>query len=406
MMWACGNDSTNEPQHPTLQEFVKPVDKTPIQLTRGEEKIVAGSNSFAFGLISQFSTNLRTDNCIISPYSLTHLLGMAANGASQEAADEILSVICDGATLEELNALNYKTAFRLPNQDEHASVSVSNLLWLNSQYKVCPAFGKVLNDLYGAEVLQSPPNQAYDAVDGWTVRNSNGLLHADILPLKDFLLSNIVYFKNCWTVPFISELTKVAPFTNIDGTEAEVDMMRLGIETAYGAFEDFKVLNLPYGNRSFNFYVLMPAKLKFPKNLYDFTGTLTAERWNEMKAEMKEESVDITLPKFSLSFKFGQFEYPLAAMGIRRLFADQDALCSIAQNKTDFAAPVVEQTVVFSIDEDGSEAVGKSDMFPFTWDGSSHEVEWVDFVCDQPFMFIVEEKNTNVMLFMGLVTKL
>ena len=75
------------------------------------------------------------NNVMISPLSMMQALSMTANGAAGNTAQEMLSVLGGGMTMEQLNYVLNKYTSALPSSEE-ALLSIANSIW----YKDTPEF--------------------------------------------------------------------------------------------------------------------------------------------------------------------------------------------------------------------------------------------------------------------------
>src|SRR5687768_17850666 len=76
----------------------------PRPLTVAEQKLIGGSNAFAFDLLRQVNTAQRGSNVFISPLSASMALGMTANGAAGSTYDAMRSTLRLGdASRQEIN---------------------------------------------------------------------------------------------------------------------------------------------------------------------------------------------------------------------------------------------------------------------------------------------------------------
>ena len=80
------NDDVEDPASPTLQ---------PIELNANEKEMAAQQGDFAstLSLVLYRQLGERTDNWLVSPFSLQCALGMLSNGASGETHNEILHTL-------------------------------------------------------------------------------------------------------------------------------------------------------------------------------------------------------------------------------------------------------------------------------------------------------------------------
>ena len=76
----------------------------PRPLSDAEQKLISGSNAFAFDLLRQINKGQRDANVFVSPLSASMALGMTANGAAGTTYDAMHSALRLGdASRQEVN---------------------------------------------------------------------------------------------------------------------------------------------------------------------------------------------------------------------------------------------------------------------------------------------------------------
>ena len=138
--------------------------------------------------------------------------------------------------------------------------------------------------------------------------------------------------------------------------------------------------------------ILLPTE-----NLGAIEPFLTAGKLNEYKAQMKETKLDaIYLPKFEFDTKYFMKE-TLSIMGMPTAFGNAD-FSGMDGTKSLFIDQVIHQAFV-KVDEKGTEAaaatavtVGLTSIMPSSV-----------FRADHPFIFVIQEKETGNILFLGKV---
>ncbi|MDE5960422.1 MAG: hypothetical protein K2H08_01710, partial [Duncaniella sp.] len=96
-----------------------------IVLDGNEIEIVNTQNSTAFDMLRYFDANSEQANFMVSPLSGQFSLSMLANGAQGTTLDE-LSKVLGGNSVGELNALNKRLLFELPNADKKNAFRSAN----------------------------------------------------------------------------------------------------------------------------------------------------------------------------------------------------------------------------------------------------------------------------------------
>lgn len=127
-----------------------------------------------------------------------------------------------------------------------------------------------------------------------------------------------------------------------------------------------------------------------PKNkLKDIEKSFNLEKFNEIKNSMKMENVKMSIPKFK--FKSKNFlSKELSELGMPTAFKFSGAdFSGITNNKDLFINEVIHQAFIEN-NEKGTEA------------GAAYKEPKI-FNVNHPFMFIIQEKSTQNILFLGRI---
>ncbi len=126
---------------------------------------------------------------------------------------------------------------------------------------------------------------------------------------------------------------------------------------------------------------------------------LTSEKLNEYRSQMQETKLDsIYLPKFEFDSKYFMSE-TLKAMGMPTAFSDSADFSGMTGNRDLFISSVIHQAYV-KVDEKGTEAAAATAVVMTESAAMPSNI----FRADHPFIFIIREKETGNILFMGRVT--
>jgi serpin B len=273
------------------------------------------------------------------------------------------------------------------------------------------AYLAILTDYYLAhgEVLdmRGDPVGSCDKINTWVEERTHDkikdlLSPGDLGPLTALVLTNAIYFKGTWKYTFDSEATEKEKFLNANGSEIDVDMMKMCDEDKklYFAEKDgLKVLELPYDGDDLGMYILLPSERT--ASVADLAIDETT--FSELHDSMRSSWVDLWLPKFEIEKKYRMVPI-LADMGISAAFDPERAdFSGIDGSQKLSISDVIHQSFV-KVDEEGTEAAAATAVI-MKEDGSSlfggDEPEPEIFHADHPFTFVIQHKETGSILFMG-----
>lgn len=136
-----------------------------------------------------------------------------------------------------------------------------------------------------------------------------------------------------------------------------------------------------------------------PENIETTESSLTAEKLEEYRAQMKEEKLDeICLPKFEIETKYFMRE-TLSNLGMSAAFTGEADFSGMTGGRDLFISQVIHQAYV-KVDEKGTEAAAATAVVMKLTAIPETKV----FKADHPFIFIIMEKETGAILFIGRIS--
>ena len=321
----------------------------------------------------------------ISPFSLGAVLSMAAEGAAGTTAEQMRKVL----------GKDYSAA------PADKTVKVANSVWVNKQVSIYQDYKKTVQNKYSSEVYNKDFNQRsfITDVNRWCSRNTNGKIPSileSVEPDMQMLLLNAVYFYDKWDSPFTR--TDKAPFTNIDGTIQQVDMMHQTSSLRYCQNDFFQILELPYQEGDMEMYVLLPR----PGVAFDDAlAALSTSRWDGWRRDLRSERVRVSMPKFKLECEM-DFTGILQDLGMKLAFSNLADFSLMSS--TGLAIGFVKQKTFIDVDEEGTEAAAVTGLGMRTTSVAPSNT--IDFTADRPFFYIIRSDSTSDILFLGQVLSL
>lgn len=396
---ACQSDDDSSSQ-------LKP--RKDINLTRSEQEMTDLGTDFAFRFFQQVcKTEVEEPNLFISPLSASLCLSMVANGAAGNTLTEMTDVLgFSGYSLEELNSYHKKLVEALLNLDNTTQLGVANSIWIRQGFKVYDDFINVNRTMYDAQVqeLDFASPRAKDVINNWCAEKTNNCIKEVLqgaIPLEARLyLLNALYFKGTWKKQFNKSMTQERPFTNADGSQSAVQTMYMEEEHFnYASNEYFSMAEFPYGNEAFSMVVLLPAE---GKALDDCLPQLTSEHWREWSDALSGAELSVILPRFELEYGKSLIA-DMRNMGMKDAF-DEGLADFSKMSARDLFIGLLKQYTYVKVDESGTEAAAVTVGGMVDSVGPSNRI--IPFHVNRPFVFLIKEKSTGTILFIGKVTEL
>ncbi len=374
-------------------------DAQPIKLTAVQKQKVVQDNDFAFELMKQVLAETDESNVFISPLSVSIALGMTWNGAIGDTKTEMEKTLkMNGMSVNEINEYYKLMQTTLPGIDPLTKLSIANSIWYRNTFNVKPDFLQTNKDYFNAKVssLDFNSSEAPGIINQWCSDKTNGLIPKVIDKIKDgdiMFLINAIYFKGIWVKQFDKKDTREGEFTNEQGKKSQVNFMNITDNFAYAEDEYAQYLEMPYGNKAFSMTVILPKNTENSSTL--FSG-LTSDRFNKAVENMTNKEVTVMFPRFKVKNKF-QLKPMLQAMGMPKAFTQAAEFDGMSDAKPLYIGFVQHDTYV-EVTEEGTEAAAVTTVgMELTSVQPSHPY----FIADKPFAFVIKEKSTGIILFMG-----
>lgn len=374
-----------------------PTDAKPIVLKAGMEKRISQDNEFAFDLLKKTIVGFDQANVFVSPLSVSIALGMAWNGANGQTKTEMETALkMSGMSVSDINEYYKLMQTTLPTIDPTTKLSIANSLWYRTGFPVKSDFLQINSDYFNAYVRELDFSQAWakDTINNWCSEKTNKLIPSiidNISPDMRMYLINAVYFKGIWRQKFETKNTVEANFTNELGTVAKVNMMSQTDTFAYAQDSYAKYLDMPYGNKAFSMTIILPNE---EKTTADVLNYLTPASWNNALSAMTKGEVMVKIPRFKVENKF-KLNSVLKSMGINLAFLDLADFSKMSV-KPLMISEVLHKTYVV-VNEEGTEAAAVTSVGMMT--NSMPVVK--EFIVNKPFLYVIREKSTGVILFIG-----
>ncbi|MBN2336669.1 serpin family protein [Candidatus Bathyarchaeota archaeon] len=360
-------------------------------------------NGFALDLYARYSVG--DGNILFSPYSISTALSMTYEGARGETADEMRSVFGFIEDNGERRSANARIFNVLNGVDREYELHTVNALWVQQDYPVREEYIEAIADYYGGESnaldFVGEPEDSRVVINDWVEERTNdrikdlfpyGSIHSDVR----LVLTNAIYFKGDWLKEFDEDDTSVEEFHVRPTDDVNVDMMRLtGERFNYTEEDRVQLLELPYAGGDVSMIILLPEEIGLDR----VEAELSTEKLGEWIRGLEETVVDVHLPRFTFESKYDMGEY-LADMGMPTAFTDSADFTGITEADKLCIDKVIHQAFI-EVNEKGTEAAAATGVsITLTSAPVNEEV----FHADRPFIFVIRDRVTGVILFMGRVT--
>ncbi|MGD9127807.1 MAG: serpin family protein, partial [Planctomycetia bacterium] len=423
-------------------------------LDPGESTLVEANNAFAVKLYAQMAKMqdekengqvVRKSFCF-SPYSIASLTQAVKTGTRGQTDKEIEKALClttlsgdalnraHGSLLTSLMS-DTKTSYTralggmggyggmpapvaLPHQKQVArpfELTIANRLWLQKEKEpqVLPEFLKTIEKSYLCGVEETNLLDAVNStnrINQWVGEQTRERINKiispdDINPLTRFVAVNAVFFQGKWKTPFEVQNTRPKTFYDSDGKTVlgTAQMMSImGKSFDVGHVDGVSILSKAYDG-DMSFLVLLPPAGK--GELDKLESSLSTEKLRQWIASTTPQKLDrLELPKFKLESKFSMIPV-MKQLGVNDLFnlrkADFSGMLRPDSEwiRAGFFVEEMRHKATIEVDEKGTVATAVTAMMGMM--GGMMPKATNEFIADRPFLFMIVDRKTSTILFMG-----
>lgn len=374
------------------------------------DALVEGNTTFALDFLEMIVEEDPSENHLVSPLSLSIALAMTwagARGATDTEMAETLHFPFDQETLHlAMGGLLSAMSTRKHTGDDSIlgllsndtlQLALANQIWPREGLSIKYEFLKIIESNYAAtpESLDFPGDAegAREEINDWVATHTNDLID-ELLPAESvdattmFVLTNAIYLLANWNKQFDPDATTDEVFTGLDGSTEDIPMMSQTADVPYSIEDDCRTVELPYVGEELSMVIILPAEGDFET----FESTLTTDRIYDIFDELTKGEVALSLPRFTLE----------ADYSLRQVLGDL-GMASAFDSRADFSGIIgqgnlwiddVYHDAYISVDETGTEAAAATAVTMTESAPSNIHV-------NRPFLFLIRDRLTNSVLFIG-----
>lgn len=383
---------------------VSPPANPTVSFNTAEQQVTASGNAFSFALFQQLAKSEAGKNVFVSPLSASMSLGMAMNGASGTTLDAMTSALrLGGSNMPQINAGYLGAIDLLRRLDPSTTFQIANSIWYRNTFSFRQAFLDTTKKYFDAQVQGlnfADRAGSLAAINGWVNASTGGKIPTildDITPDEVMFLINAIYFKGTWQLQFDPAKTSPGQFFAADGSTQTVAFMHrpehLKPLFRVGGAHGLQIAEVPYGNGDFAMDIVMPP---FKANVDSAAAALTSSVWSDLIASLGDVDYALSLPKFTLTYE-RFFNDDLSTLGMGVAFSD--AANFSGMSPVGLKLEFVKQKTFVDVNEAGTEA-GASTITGVVPTSLS------EFNVNRSFIFLIRERQTGTILFMGKLLKI
>ena len=388
-----------------FQSFQKQADDSAVTLD-GIENVVTANNQFAIKLFNNISQNL-DKNVFLSPWSISNAMVITYEGAGGNTASEIQNVLNFPTDYNTLRS-SYAKLINDNNKNEgNYTLKTANAIWINNQSNILSEYQNTVEKYYLASSksldFNNKSQSSANEINNWVRKNTNNKIDKLVSPdninnLTEIIITNAVYFYADWLEKFDKKDTKNQDFKILNGQNISIPFMNLTKSFNYTEDENTQILEMDYKGEKVSMLILLPKE----SSSQNIQSLITLEQINKWKSQLTKKKVLIQIPKFKFETEYKLIDN-FQELGITSAFIGGKADFSKLSNKSDLYINEINHKAYIDVSEKGTEAVAATSVGIMLM-SLPRIVEPIKFIVDHPFIFLISEKETGNILFVGRVT--
>lgn len=374
-------------------------------------QLLSGVNQFGLEFFQKVTKAQPTENLCISPVSVSSVMGVLYNGTTGDTQKEIVSALkINKLKPDQINEANKNLSDVLTNLDpKKIDLNIANSMWVNSSLQLSPTFVQKDQQYYNAKVatLDFSSPTAPSTINDWCKESTKGKIPQILTTIPtgaQLVVLDAVYFKGSWQKPFDVNKTGPQNFTLTDGTKEQVSTMDQTGSFNYFTNADATGVALPYGSGRLEMDLILPGS---GDDLPGLEKKLTSSALTSWFKKAKTQPLEVAMPTFQATYSM-TLNDTLKSLGIVTAFdplkADFSPLVgtgtvSSTSNPKLYLSSVKHKTYI-EVNELGTEAAAVTGAVVSP---SAVMLAPVHFSANKPFVYLIRDNQTGVVLFAGTV---
>lgn len=364
--------------------------------------VVDANNQFALDLYSKYKS--KDGNVFFSPYSISSAIAMTYEGARGQTAEEIQKVFHFPNDREKMRSDFVDIYNGLNKADKPYKLNTANALWAQKDYAFLSDYFNTVQTYYDGRVtnldFKTDTENSRKTINDWVANKTNDRIKdlippGAIDPLTRLVLTNAIYFKANWTTQFDNRSTNDKDFQLSSGSNVSVKMMHMVSNFNYSETSTLQILEMPYLGNDLSMIIILPKD----NSLNQLENSFSTDNLANWKKDMAYTKVSVSLPKFKFETTY-LMANDLKGMGMPTAFSGSADFSGMTGNRDLQITQVIHKTFV-EVTESGTEAAAATAVIMGMTATPGPTPEPKIFNADHPFLFIIQQKDTGNILFLG-----
>ena len=353
-------------------------------------------NNFTLLIYGSIAKDHFNKNLVVSPFNIYVALLMLYEGTNSATKKELGSVL--GIYDSDACTVYRDLISKLPlGGDNDTRLYLANGAWLRNSFPFKESYVNKIRSCYQGDISYfANTKELIKEVNEWVKERTRGLIKEFLVGVPDntvAVLVSAIYLYALWLEEFKSS-THIMFWTGEKYVEANAMEVK-GSHLKVVESDNYLAVEIPYRGSNLSMVVIMPK---------DFRETLANHRNLILEALKRLDATEnrgatLRMPKFEFEFKSSVKEN-LKSLGVREVFlpgvADLRGMADVPRGAI-WVDDVIHQAII-KVNEKGTEAAAATAIIIVT---ALVPVTVIEI--NKPFIFIIRDRDTGVILFIGHV---
>ena len=340
------------------------------------------------------------ENMVLSPLSAQLALALLANAAGGNTQKAIFNTMQEPSA--DLGTFNQHWSQLAHNLQSGGLLNIANStftakgLGVSRQYKA-----RVTQSLHASHLeLKGSGTIGANQINAWVKKNTKNRIEKlfdSLSPNEKSILVNCITFDGKWDTPFDKALTTPKGFASSHGKQ-QVPMMKRSGPIIYGETSGSTYVRLDYKGGPFSMVLMLPKAGSNPETtLKRFDEAALTNALNTQAVQL-----DLELPRFEIKSE-PPIEQALKDMGLASLFTHADFRPMVPSGEMNALGRIVQKTYI-KVDEAGTKAAAATGIAMTR--AMMPAQKKIEFHVNRPFAFVIVDRTSNSIAFMGTIHKI
>ncbi len=362
-------------------------------------------NKLSFSFLKKLDS--KNENTLISAYSISSALAMTYMGAKGNTKLEMEKVLfpnVDKSVNKDFYELNESLSF-----NKKLKLYSANAIWLNNSHKLEKEYRKLIANDFKSEVntanfsSDKGREKARKEINGWVEKTTKEMISDFLAPSvlsnsTTLVLVNAIYFFSKWHVKFPEKNTYKGKFKTAQNKLSNCNYMTDTLQLSYYSDQLLSAVEIPYEDSEASMIILLAKN-----DSTSLSNYIDNQYLNRIYLSFKNEKVNLHLPKFKMESEY-ELNKPLKEMGLASAFNSTADFSGITGKKEMHISNVIHKAVI-EVNESGTEASAATAVVVSRSAIVGSGTKPIIFKANHPFIFLIREKSTGTILFIGNLAK-